>query len=750
MLLVLLPDAPRFTMVAATRARLAATHMTLEQTLGRGLFEVFPDNPDDAGATGTSNLRASLERVLRTKAPDTMAVQKYDIRGPDGTFHVKYWSPKNIPVLSVSGEVQYVLHRVEDVTDLVQASELGEELRDRTRQMEREVIARSRELATANRELRDVNARLGELDAAKTAFFSNVSHEFRTPLTLILGPIQNALTTSGALAGADLEAVHRNATRLLNLVNSLLDFARLEGGRLELAFAPVDLASLTAGLAASFQSLIEGAGIRLVVDCPPLPESVYVDTACWEKIVMNLVSNAFKYTFTGEIAVRLRWCSDHVELSVHDTGVGIPEHELPRIFDRFHRVAGAHGRSYEGTGIGLSLVNELTRSHGGTVSVTSREGAGTTFTVAIPTGKAHLPEAHREASPDPSALEAALARAGALKLVLGSETASYPSVALVPGGPYQFRILIADDNPDMRQYLARLLNPHFALEVVADGEQALAAALATPPDLVLSDVMMPNMDGIALLRALRADKRTEGVPVVLISAQAGEESLLAGLDTGADDYLVKPFSARELVSRVRTHLELSRARRAATETLRELAEMRATHFADLQQKNLALEAAYRELQETQAQLVQSAKMASLGQLVAGIAHEINNPLAFALSHLNTAQRSLAGVETRLNLSTDGVSAAWERARERLGQLQIGLERIRNLVVQLRAFSRLDESLEKAVSMRECLDSVLVILSHLTEGRIEIVRDFCEQDAIECYPSLLNQAVMNLLTNAIDA
>src|SRR5690348_5298594 len=248
-LLVLLPDAPRYTMVAATEARLAATHTTRE-TLGRGLFELFPDNPDDPAATGTNNLRASLDRVLATRAADTMAVQKYDIRGPDGTFHTKYWSPKNIPVLSPSGEVAYVLHRVEDVTELVQASELGQELRDRTHQMEREGITRSRELAVANQGLRDANARLGELDRAKTAFFSNVSHEFRTPLTLILGPVERALATPEAtLDGEELAGLHRNALRLMRLVNRLLDFSRIEAGGLVASFAPVDLSCVTAALA---------------------------------------------------------------------------------------------------------------------------------------------------------------------------------------------------------------------------------------------------------------------------------------------------------------------------------------------------------------------------------------------------------------------------------------------------------------------------------------------------------------------
>lgn len=243
-LLVLLPDTPRFTMVAATETRLRVTHTTHE-SIGKGLFEVFPDNPDDAGANGTSNLRGSLERVLATRAPDTMAVQKYDIRGPDGDFQVRYWSPKNVPVLGPAGEVLYILHRVEDVTDLVRASELGEELRDRTRAMEREVVARSQELATSNSELRSANAKLGELDAAKTAFFNNVSHEFRTPLTLMLGPLEDSLADLEAPLDAGqrerIELAHANALRLLKLVNTLLDFSRLEAGRLEPRFVPVDL-----------------------------------------------------------------------------------------------------------------------------------------------------------------------------------------------------------------------------------------------------------------------------------------------------------------------------------------------------------------------------------------------------------------------------------------------------------------------------------------------------------------------------
>ena len=422
---------------------------------------------------------------------------------------------------------------------------------------------------------------LTEIDQAKTAFFSNVSHELRTPLTLILGPIENALAR-GALDGENLKVVHRSALRLLRLVNSLLDVSRIEAGRLQSSFEPTDLPILTSGLAGSFQSLVEPAGMKLVVDCPPLPEPVFVDRSHWEKIVLNLVSNAFKFTFEGEIAIRQRDRDGHVELSVSDTGTGIPAHELPRVFDRFHRIEGSRGRSFEGTGIGLALVSELVKAHGGTVRVESIVGRGSTFTVSIPLGSNHLPKEQialaNGATLGTADVYAAVLEAGQW---LRTTDRGPPPLAVAdiaqsePAGRERRRVLVVDDNADMRAYLLQLLEPHWEVEVVEDGQVALAAAHARTPDLVLSDVMMPRMNGVALLRALRADPRTEAVPVVLLSARAGEEAVLEGLETGADDYLVKPFSTRELITRVRTHLGIAQVRREAIETAKELAETRA-------------------------------------------------------------------------------------------------------------------------------------------------------------------------------
>jgi signal transduction histidine kinase len=235
---------------------------------------------------------------------------------------------------------------------------------------------------------------LAELDRAKTAFFSNVSHEFRTPLTLMVGPLHDLITTAPnglpAEAALAVDVAHRNGLRLLKLVNTLLDFSRIEAGRIDASYEATDLAAFTTELASVFRSAIEKAGLELVVDCDPLPERVYVDRDMWEKILLNLLSNAFKFTFEGRIVVGLLWCGDRVELRVGDTGVGIPAADLPRVFERFHRVTSARARTHEGTGIGLALVQELARLHGGTVTVQSEEHRGTTFTVSVRTGTAHL------------------------------------------------------------------------------------------------------------------------------------------------------------------------------------------------------------------------------------------------------------------------------------------------------------------------------------------------------------------------
>jgi signal transduction histidine kinase len=425
---------------------------------------------------------------------------------------------------------------------------------------------------------------LAEIDRAKTAFFSNVSHEFRTPLTLILGPLEDLLRSDSLRSSADrerIELVHRNSLRLLKLVNTLLDFSRIEAGRVQAVFQPTDLAAFTTDLASAFRSAIERADMALVVDCPSLREPAYVDRDMWEKIVLNLLSNAFKYTLNGTITVALRQQGSVIELAVTDTGIGIPEKEQHHVFERFHRVEGIHGRTHEGTGIGLALVLELAKLHGGSVAVVSQPGVGSTFTVTIPAGRAHLPAGR------------IVAGRGAASTALGATPFVEEALRWLPpkvreagptndvldivapvslresGDAPRAHIVLADDNADMRDYVHRMLSVQYDVVAVPDGLSALAAARRRRPDLVLADVMMPLLDGFGLVRELRHDPELIGVPVVLLSARAGEEARVEGWGSGADDYIVKPFSARELLARVESHLNLTRVRREAEVALRE-------------------------------------------------------------------------------------------------------------------------------------------------------------------------------------
>jgi signal transduction histidine kinase len=415
---------------------------------------------------------------------------------------------------------------------------------------------------------------LAELDRAKTTFFSNVSHEFRTPLTLILGPLEDALETNLAPAERDrLERAHRNALRLQKLVNTLLDFSRLEAGRIQASFEPVDLALLTRDLASAFRSGVEKAGMWFTVDADPLSEPAFVDRDMWEKIVLNLLSNAFKFTLEGGIEVRLRDVGRRAELSIRDTGTGIAPEELPRVFERFHRIEGVEARTHEGTGIGLALASELVKLHGGTLGVTSVVGQGSTFTVSLPLGSSHLPadriQADRRLASTALATEHYIAEALRWMPEHTEPTAATPDGDAETPERRRPRILWADDNADMRDYVRQLLAPRYDVVCVEDGQAALEAVGRQPPDLVLADIMMPRMDGLALLRALREGEATRTIPVILLSARAGEEAAMEGLEAGADHYLVKPFSARELLTRVSSHLELSRMRRETADILSE-------------------------------------------------------------------------------------------------------------------------------------------------------------------------------------
>jgi signal transduction histidine kinase len=557
---------------------------------------------------------------------------------------------------------------------------------------------------------------LAELDRAKTAFFSNVSHEFRTPLTLMLGPLQDALASADkTLAGDDLGAVHRNTLRLLKLVNALLEFSRAEAGRAQASFQPTDLGAFTRDLASAFSSTIERAGLAFEVDCPPLAEPVYVDRNMWERIVLNLLSNALKFTMRGRIRVAQRLTGRDVVLEVSDTGVGIPEAELPRLFERFHRVAGGEARTHEGSGIGLALVHDTVALHGGTVEVASRLGAGTTFAVRLPLGAAPtagepLETTGVSATPrgvEPFVLEAE--RWLPAEPAAGSATGA-DDVETRAGA----QILIADDNADMRDYLTRLLRPHWRVEATTDGFAALARARRARPDLIVTDVMMPKLDGFGLLQAIRADLELAEIPVIMLSARAGEEAHVDGLQAGADDYLVKPFSGRELVARVRVHLEGARATRKVEEQARQLRE------------------ATVEAERARA-LAESANR-SKDEFLAMLGHELRNPLSPILTALQVMR--MRGADSR---------------EQALIERQMG--HVMRLVDDLLDISRITRGKIELRKSRAELSQVVVhgleIASPLLEQRRQEVDLDVDGDGLplDVDPDRMAQVIANLLTNA---
>lgn len=569
---------------------------------------------------------------------------------------------------------------------------------------------------------------LAELDRAKTAFFSNVSHELRTPLTLILGPIEDELREHPENRPR-LEPVQRNSLRLLRLVNTLLDFSRIEAGRVQMSFEPTDLAAYTTELASGFRSAMESAGLKFEVDCPPLPEPVYLDREVWEKIVLNLLSNAFKFTPKGKVKVTLRRRGFRAKLTVSDTGLGIPAAELPRMFERFHRVRQPGARTHEGTGIGLALVQELVRLHGGDIRVTSAEGRGTTFTVTVPIGARQVSKGQshaRKAQPSiATALESLVQEANGWLPEQPEPANSAGTGAVHDEGPLKRlgKILVAEDNADMRQYITRLLREHYAVTTVPDGQAALEAVRAGHPDLVLSDIMMPRMDGFELLRELRSDVRTSTIPVILLSARAGEEARIEGMSRQADDYLAKPFSSRELLARVSAHLGLAKVRKEAEMALRKSEEKYRQSFEREQ-------AARREMENA---------MRAKDQFLAALSHELRTPL-------NPVLLIASDAAADPNLSSE--------IRGQFEVIQQNVEVEAQLIDDLLDLSRvihgkLNLKMHEVDAHRVLDEALHTVYDQVQNKRIRTVLDFeAEQHVILADSVRLQQIFWNILRNAV--
>jgi signal transduction histidine kinase/DNA-binding response OmpR family regulator/DNA-directed RNA polymerase subunit K/omega len=419
-------------------------------------------------------------------------------------------------------------------------------------------------------------AAVAAIDRAKTAFLSNVSHEFRTPLTLMLGPLEELL--NGKVDPAEMpvlaQLAHRSGMRLLRLVNSLLDFSRIEAGRVQAVYEPTDLAQLNAEIAAGFRPTIEAAGLTFCVEALPLSQVVYVDRNMWERVLLNLLSNAFKYTLRGTIRLAVQPSADAsmAQVIVADSGIGVAAEELPRLFERFHRVEGAQGRSFEGTGIGLALVQELVKLHGGSIEAASEIGRGTRFTISLPFGTAHLPvERTRAADARYTSVSVQPLIAEAQRWLPQLQSQGGPAAVNRAGREQPGRgkrLLLVDDNADMREYVTRLLLAQgYQVETAADGEAGLQTARTQHIDLVLTDVMMPKLDGFGLLRAIRAETQLSSIPVIMLSARAGEEAKVEGIAAGADDYLTKPFATRELLARIHTNIQMATVRRDAARAI---------------------------------------------------------------------------------------------------------------------------------------------------------------------------------------
>jgi signal transduction histidine kinase len=625
---------------------------------------------------------------------------------------------------------------------------MSEELRQWANELERKVEERTCELAESKRQIEESYQKLQELDQLKSKFFANISHELRTPITLILAPTEMMLNRNLGDLTKDQEKyltiMQTNSIRLLKLINNLLDLAKIDAGKMELYYNRADFPKFISGVVTSVSPMAEKKSLALRFESDERVPEFFFDSDKIEKVILNLVFNALKFTERGGITVSCSLQQDHVLVKVSDTGIGIPKQHMPKLFSRFSQADSSASRKYEGTGIGLALAKELVELHHGRIWAESEEGRGTTFFFTIPiyTRLEEVPgaldrrtealpvEAKRREEDLEKSLqtEANYAAVG----IVSEKTLSEDQMDQMPKGEGHHRILLIDDNPDMLSYIASQLKNDYRLLFAKDGREGVDRATSDLPELIISDVMMPYKDGYQLCREVKESPQTCHIPVILLTAKTDLSTKIEGLEHGADDYLTKPFNSQELRARVRSLLNLRKLER------------------EIQLRSHQLEETLRELKETQSQLVQSEKMAALGLLVAGVAHEINNPVSFAKGSLAIIRRSLEEIKNANRLTPAEVTELIEDIETSAHVIKNGLDRTENIIKNLKSFVRKDEEVFKTLDLHEGFESTLQLFRHEIAHRITLHRDYGKIPPIEGIPGQINQVFLNILQNAVQS
>jgi signal transduction histidine kinase len=607
--------------------------------------------------------------------------------------------------------------------------------------LERKVKLRTHQLSRSRRSLKRSLDKLVEHDRVKTEFFSNVSHELRTPLTMILAPVDRLLDRKDALAGdvsGMLEMVRLNGYRLLDLINRLLDFSKLEAGQMKLRLAGVDLNQVVEKLVKAATPLATQRGINLQTDCDPQLPEFGADEDKVETILANLISNAIKFTPSGgTIRVETYMADDRAWASVTDSGIGIDASQCDRIFERFVQVDGSSSREFSGTGLGLSLVKGLVELHGGGIHVKSEPGQGSRFWFDLP-----LAEVPATVSAAPIGTANRFAKRFA-ELDTFSEESAERLAEMSTQAPSR-TILIADDTTEMRVLLGELLHDEYHVCFARDGQEGLEIAEQEHPDLILSDVMMPRVDGQEFCRRIKANPATSHIPFVMLTAKAELAMKIDGLNCGADDYLSKPFNEKELKARIRS-----------------LMKLRGMH-QDLDHRNRELETAYNELRSLQARLVQAEKMSSLGQLIAGLAHEINNSINAVYNGIKPLSACTQRLERVVTTAFDGsqpmdpttvrseIQPLFQKVTALARVIETGATRTARIIGDLKMFSHPGNEDFRVFDLHEALDMCLNLLGNTIRDRIEIERDYGSIGRIYGPAGQLNQVFMNILNNAQQA